>query len=136
MVVARRLAGNHDAPAAIERIGANAMANIFISYTAADRDWAFWIAKELEALGHIPHVQATTALPGGSGRRHRRHARRPVGLGVRLGWIQADAQEEPSLPLVMERLAEEGDGILLIYDNAPDPTRCAPPAAGARRISW
>ena len=56
MVVARCPTGNHDAPPAIKRIGANAMADIFISYTAADRDWAFWIAKELEALGHIPHV--------------------------------------------------------------------------------
>src|SRR5216683_1228438 len=32
------------------------MADIFISYTASDRDWAFWIAKELEALGQTPHV--------------------------------------------------------------------------------
>ena len=32
------------------------MANIFISYTSSDRDWAFWIAKELEALGDTPHV--------------------------------------------------------------------------------
>jgi hypothetical protein len=32
------------------------MADIFISYTASDRDWAFWIAKELDALGHVPHV--------------------------------------------------------------------------------
>src|SRR5580704_6828453 len=32
------------------------MADIFISYTASDRDWAFWIAKELEALGHAPHI--------------------------------------------------------------------------------
>jgi hypothetical protein len=32
------------------------MAHIFISYTSSDRDWAFWIAKELEALGHAPHV--------------------------------------------------------------------------------
>jgi hypothetical protein len=31
-------------------------ADIFISYTAADREWAFWIAKELEALGHTPRV--------------------------------------------------------------------------------
>ncbi|MDB5601167.1 MAG: hypothetical protein JWN71_3211 [Xanthobacteraceae bacterium] len=31
-------------------------ADIFIGHTGADRDWAFWIAKELEALGHIPHV--------------------------------------------------------------------------------
>ena len=32
------------------------MADIFISYTSSDRDWAFWIAKELEALGHAPRV--------------------------------------------------------------------------------
>src|SRR4029077_3114316 len=32
------------------------MDDFFISYTQSDRDWAFWIAKELEALGHIPHV--------------------------------------------------------------------------------
>ena len=32
------------------------MADIFVSYTSSDRDWAFWIAKELEALHHIPHV--------------------------------------------------------------------------------
>jgi hypothetical protein len=32
------------------------VANIFVSYTSIDRDWAFWIYKELEALGHAPHV--------------------------------------------------------------------------------
>ena len=32
------------------------MADIFISYTSSDRDWAFWIAKELEALAHTPRV--------------------------------------------------------------------------------
>jgi hypothetical protein len=32
------------------------VAEVFISHTSSDRDWAFWIAKELEALGHIPHV--------------------------------------------------------------------------------
>jgi hypothetical protein len=32
------------------------LADIFISYTSADHDWAFWIARELEALGHAPHV--------------------------------------------------------------------------------
>jgi hypothetical protein len=26
------------------------MADIFVSYTSSDRDWAFWIAKELKAL--------------------------------------------------------------------------------------
>jgi TIR domain len=32
------------------------MVDIFVSYTGSDRDWAFWIAKELKALGHTPHV--------------------------------------------------------------------------------
>ena len=32
------------------------MADIFVSYTTSDRDWAFWIAKELEELGHMAHV--------------------------------------------------------------------------------
>jgi len=32
------------------------MAEIFISYTSSDRDWAFWIAKELETLGHAAYV--------------------------------------------------------------------------------
>ena len=32
------------------------MVDIFISYTSTDRNWAFWIAKELQALGHTPHV--------------------------------------------------------------------------------
>ena len=35
---------------------ARRVADIFVSYTSSDRDWAFWIAKELEALGHTPHV--------------------------------------------------------------------------------
>jgi hypothetical protein len=32
------------------------MVDIFISYTGSDRDWAFWLGKELTALGHAPHV--------------------------------------------------------------------------------
>jgi hypothetical protein len=32
------------------------MADIFVSYTSSDRNWAFWIGRELEALGHVPHV--------------------------------------------------------------------------------
>jgi len=42
------------------------------------------------------------------------------GLGVRLGWVGADDKEEPALNAVIERLRNEGDGILLIYDNAVD----------------
>jgi TIR domain-containing protein len=32
------------------------LADIFISYTSSDRDWAFWIAAELKKLGHSPHI--------------------------------------------------------------------------------
>jgi TIR domain len=32
------------------------VADIFVSYTSSDRDWAMWIAAELKALGHKPHV--------------------------------------------------------------------------------
>ena len=41
-----------------------------------------------------------------------------VGLGARLGWIAADEKEEPAIAVVMQLLRDEGDGILLIYDNA------------------
>jgi TIR domain len=30
--------------------------DIFISYTESDRPWAFWIGKELQRLGHTPHI--------------------------------------------------------------------------------
>jgi len=32
------------------------VAHIFVSYTSSDRDWAHWIALELESLGHVAHV--------------------------------------------------------------------------------
>ena len=34
------------------------MADIFVSYTSKDRDWAFWIGQELEKLGHVVHIDA------------------------------------------------------------------------------
>ena len=43
-----------------------------------------------------------------------------VALGVRLGWVAADEKEEPALATVRERLRDEGEGLLLIYDNAID----------------
>jgi tetratricopeptide (TPR) repeat protein len=43
-----------------------------------------------------------------------------VALGVRLGWVAADEKEEPALVAVLERLRHEGEGCLLIYDNAVD----------------
>jgi hypothetical protein len=32
------------------------MADIFVSYTKSDRDWAFWLAEELKDLGHRAHI--------------------------------------------------------------------------------
>ena len=36
--------------------GSRGVSDIFVSYTSTDRDWAHWIATELDALGHTPHV--------------------------------------------------------------------------------
>ena len=37
------------------------MADIFISYTSSDREWAYWLAKKLEALGHTPRIHEYAA---------------------------------------------------------------------------
>jgi hypothetical protein len=59
-----------------------------------------------------------------------------VGLGVRLGWVAPDATEEPALAAVFERLRDDGDGVLLIYDNANNPNEIRKylPRAGTARI--
>ncbi|BCM88076.1 FxSxx-COOH system tetratricopeptide repeat protein [Methylobacterium indicum] len=59
-----------------------------------------------------------------------------VGLGVRLGWVAADDKEEPALAAALERLRHEGEGILLIYDNAPNRQAVRPyvPRGGAARV--
>lgn len=41
------------------------MADIFVSYTSSDRDWAFWIGWELEDLGHVPHLHDWEVSGGG-----------------------------------------------------------------------
>jgi TIR domain len=41
------------------------MADIFVSYTSSDRDWAFWIGHELEALGHKAHIHEWEISGGG-----------------------------------------------------------------------
>lgn len=57
-------------------------------------------------------------------------------LGVRLGWVAADEPEEPALTAVSERLGHEGDGILLIFDNAVNADTLRPylPRGGAARV--
>ena len=41
------------------------MADIFVSYTSSDREWAFWIGHELEALGHRVHIHEWEISGGG-----------------------------------------------------------------------
>jgi len=59
-----------------------------------------------------------------------------VALGIRLDWIAADEKEEPALTAVTERLRQEGDGILLVFDNAIDADALKPylPRGGAARV--
>jgi len=59
-----------------------------------------------------------------------------VALGVRLAWVAPDEKEEPALSTIMERLRNEGEGILLIYDNATDADGLKPhlPPGGAAQI--
>jgi tetratricopeptide (TPR) repeat protein len=59
-----------------------------------------------------------------------------VGLGVRLDWVSADDKEEPAVLAVLERLRNEGEGILLIFDNAIDAGALKPylPRGGAARV--
>ncbi len=42
------------------------MANIFVSYTASDKAWAFWIAQELEKLDYNPNVHEWEISAGGN----------------------------------------------------------------------
>lgn len=60
-----------------------------------------------------------------------------VGLGVRLGWVAPDAPEESALAAVLERLRDDGDGVLLTYDNAigPNEIRKYLPRGGRRESS-
>lgn len=59
-----------------------------------------------------------------------------VALGVRLGWVDAKEKDDPAFAKVAERLQHEGEGVLLVYDNAIDARRLTPylPRGGAARI--
>jgi tetratricopeptide (TPR) repeat protein len=59
-----------------------------------------------------------------------------VALGVRLGWVSVDQGEEPELSTVRERLRDEGEGLLLLYDNALDAASIGRflPKSGAVRV--
>jgi hypothetical protein len=59
-----------------------------------------------------------------------------VSLGIRLGWVGADDKEEPAVEAVMEQLRHDGEGILLIFDNAVDANAVKPylPRGGGARV--
>jgi tetratricopeptide (TPR) repeat protein len=59
-----------------------------------------------------------------------------VALGIRLGWVGANDEEERALAVAMERLRHEGEDILLIYDNAIDAKALKPylPLSGAAQV--
>src|SRR6516165_10374513 len=59
-----------------------------------------------------------------------------VALGIRLGWVGVDDKEEPAVEAVMERLRHEGEGTLLILDNAVDAKALNPylPRGGGARV--
>jgi uncharacterized protein (DUF433 family) len=60
------------------------VADIFVSYTSSDRDWAFWIGQELLKLGH-DYQHIITIDPGG--RPCVRHMR--IAVADVLGWLAA-----------------------------------------------
>jgi len=41
------------------------MADIFISYTNSDREWAYWVGHRLESLGHTPRIHDWEISGGG-----------------------------------------------------------------------
>jgi tetratricopeptide (TPR) repeat protein len=59
-----------------------------------------------------------------------------VALGVRLGWVAPDEKEAPAFERVAEQLRHEGEGLLLIYDNAIDGDALRPflPKGGGARV--
>jgi tetratricopeptide (TPR) repeat protein len=59
-----------------------------------------------------------------------------VGLGVALGWVAADAAEQAAFDTVMARLQDDGERLLLIYDNAVDAASLRPllPKGGAAQV--
>ncbi|HEY8129983.1 MAG TPA: DUF4062 domain-containing protein, partial [Hyphomicrobium sp.] len=59
-----------------------------------------------------------------------------VALGARLKWVGAEEKEEPALDIVMEKLKSDGEGLLLIFDNAnnAEELRDFLPKSGAAKV--
>jgi tetratricopeptide (TPR) repeat protein len=102
------------------------------------------------ALRGLPGVGKST-LAANYAERHRREYRATwwvraqsdemmradlIGLGVRLNWVPADAEAKCAFAAVSERLQQDGDGILLIFDNALEARTLKPylPRGGAAQV--
>jgi len=59
-----------------------------------------------------------------------------AGLGVAMGWIDRDEKEEAAVRTVLERLRDDGAGVLLIFDNANAAEEIRPylPVSGEAKI--
>lgn len=67
VVVAKRLRPSFFGPMMRQRRKPEGrVADIFVSYTSSDRDWAFWIGQQLEALGHVARVHEWEISAGGN----------------------------------------------------------------------
>jgi hypothetical protein len=95
-------------------VGKTVLAAAYAERHRADYRATWWIRAESE-----PAMRADLA-----------------GLGVRLGWAASDQKEEAAVAGVIERLRHEGEGILLIYDNAPSGDAIRPylPRGGAAKV--
>src|SRR5262249_50063094 len=49
-----------------------------------------------------------------------------VGLGVQLNWVAGNLAEEAALKVVLDRLPQEGQEFLLVYDNARNSRQLEP----------
>ena len=82
------------------------MADIFVSYTSSDHDWAMWIAKELQALGHKPYVHEWEIGAGDDiyAWMEARHGRRKAilrrrGRSTSVPWRSARRRSAPTTPI-------------------------------------
>ncbi len=94
-------------------VGKTVLAAAFAQEHAKDYRATWWIRSETEAT-----MRADL-----------------VGLGVRVGWVASNAAEPEAVAAVLDQLAQAGEGILLIYDNAVSADAIYPflPRGGAAR---
>jgi tetratricopeptide (TPR) repeat protein len=88
----------------LRRVGKTTLAAAYANLHRGDYRATWWIRAESE-----PGLRADL-----------------VALGLRLGWVGGDDKEEPAVEAVREWLGHEGDGILLIFDNAVDANALKP----------